>query len=62
MFTTGQWIFAGLFFVAFIIAMIIAYGRDRGLHQKFYKGNYKVLVGFLLFIAILFIMKIYLKH
>ena len=62
MFTTGQWVFAGLFFVAFIIAMIIAYGKDKALHQKVYKGNYKILIGFLVFIAILFFIKIYLKH
>jgi hypothetical protein len=62
MFTTGQWIFAGLFFIAFIIAMVIAYGKDKALHQKFYKGNYKILLGFLLFIGLLFIIKVYLKH
>lgn len=62
MFTQGQWIFAGFFVVAFIIAMVYSYRKDIVLHRKFYKGNYKVLLGFLLFIGFLFIIKIYLKH
>ena len=62
MFTTGQWIFAALFFVAFVIAAYFAYGKDKQLHQKVYKGSYKILIGFILFIAILFTIKIYLKH
>ena len=62
MFTTGQWIFAALFFVAFIIATYFAYGKDKALHQKFYKGSYKILIGFVLFIVILFLIKITLKR
>ena len=62
MFTTGQWIFAALFFVAFVIATYFAYGKDKVLHQKFYKGSYKILIGFVLFIVILFVIKITLKR
>lgn len=62
MFTTGQWIFAGLFFIAFVIATTIAYGKDNVLHRQFYKGNYKILLGFLGFILILFVIKIFFKH
>jgi threonine/homoserine/homoserine lactone efflux protein len=62
MFTTGQWVFAGFFVVAFIIAMIYAYGKDKALHNKFYKGNYKILLGFFGFILLLFLIKIFLKH
>ena len=62
MFSKGQWIFAGLFLVAFIITMIYAYGKDKNLHNKFYKGNYKILIGFLLFIAFLFFIKVYFRH
>jgi hypothetical protein len=62
MFSTGQWVFAGLFFLAFVIAMFIAYGKDKALHKKFYKGSYKIVIGFLLFIAALFVIKIFLKH
>ncbi|RZJ67575.1 MAG: hypothetical protein EOO50_04635 [Flavobacterium sp.] len=62
MFSQGQWIFAGLFLVAFIIAAIFVYRRDSGLHKQVYKGSYRVLIAFLLFVAALFIIKIYLKH
>ncbi|MGL2964209.1 hypothetical protein ACSVH2_10365 [Flavobacterium sp. RSB2_4_14] len=62
MFTTGQWIFAALFFIAFVIAMYFAYGKDKALHQKMYKGSYKILIGFIIFIALLFVIKIFLKH
>jgi hypothetical protein len=62
MFTTGQLIFAGFFIVVFVIAMIYAYGKDKALHNKFYKGNYKILLGFFGFILLLFLIKFFLKH
>lgn len=62
MFTTGQLIFAGFFVVVFIIAMVYVYRKDLGLHKMHYKGSYKILLGFLAFVAILFIIKIYLKE
>jgi cytochrome bd-type quinol oxidase subunit 1 len=62
MFSKGQLIFAGFFIVAFVIAMIYAYGKDKNLHQKFYKGNYKILIGFFVFIFLLFMIKIFFKH
>jgi len=62
MFSQGQLIFAACFFVAFVIAIIYAYRKDVLLHRRFYKGNYKILIGFLLFIGILFLIKIFLKH
>ena len=62
MFSQGQLVFAGCFFVAFVIAMIFAYRKDIALHKKFYKGNYKILIGFALFIGILFVIKIFLKR
>lgn len=62
MFSTGQLIFAVLFLIAFIIATSYAYKGDKALHQKFYKGSYKVLIGFLLFIVLLFVIKIFFKR
>jgi len=62
MFSQGQLVFAGCFFVAFVIAMIYAYRKDAKLHQVFYKGNYKILIGFILFIVILFLIKIFFKR
>ncbi|WP_309641347.1 hypothetical protein [Flavobacterium sp.] len=62
MFSTGQWTFAALFFVAFVIIMIFSYRKDILVHQKFYKGNYKVLIAFLVFIALLFVIKVTMKR
>ncbi|HRN99082.1 MAG TPA: hypothetical protein PLA69_07210 [Flavobacterium sp.] len=62
MFSTGQLIFAGLFLVAFVSASVFVYKKDKALHKQHYKGVYRVLIGFLLFIAFLFFMKGYLKH
>ena len=58
MFTTGQWVFAALFFIAFVIAAYFAYGKDKVLHQRVYKGSYKILIGFLIFVVLLFVIKI----
>lgn len=62
MFSSGQLLFAGGFFIAFVIAMIYAYRKDLALHKIYYKGNYKILLGFLLFIGILFIIKVFFKR
>lgn len=62
MFSKGQMIFAVCFFVAFVIAMIYAYRKDALMHKIFYKGNYKILLGFIAFIVILFVIKIFLKR
>jgi hypothetical protein len=62
MFTTGQWTFAAIFFICFVIAAYIAYGKDKALHQRVYKGSYKILIAFLLFVALLFFIKVTMKH
>jgi uncharacterized membrane protein required for colicin V production len=62
MFSQGQLVFAASFFVAFVIAMIFAYRKDAKLHKIFYKGNYKILIGFILFIVILFMIKVFFKR
>lgn len=61
MFTSGQLIFAAFFVVAFICIMIYTYRKDLRLHKTFYKGSYLVLLGFLVFIGLLFLIKVYLK-
>nr|WP_125720163.1 hypothetical protein [Flavobacterium ustbae] len=61
MFSQGQILFGVCFFIAFVIIMIFAYRKDLKLHKVFYKGNYKVLLAFLLFIVLLFVIKIFLK-
>jgi uncharacterized membrane protein YccC len=62
MFSQGQLVFALCFFIAFVIAMVFAYRKDAKLHTVFYKGNYKILIAFILFIGLLFVIKIFLKH
>ncbi|WGK63756.1 hypothetical protein P8624_08175 [Flavobacteriaceae bacterium YJPT1-3] len=61
MFTTGQLIFAALFVVFFTVFIIMSYKKDKALHKKYYRGSIWVLVGFLLFICILFLIKYQLK-
>lgn len=62
MFSTGQLVFALLFFIAFVVAMVISYRKDVKIHQKYYSGNFKVLIGFFAFIVLLFVIKIVLKR
>lgn len=62
MFSTGQLIFALFFVIVFIAAMIYVYRKDLNLHRMHYKGSGKVLLGFIAFIIILFIIKVYLKN
>lgn len=62
MFSTGQLIFAGLFVIAFIIIMIFSYRKDIRLHNKYYKGSVYVLIGFIVFILLLFLIKTQLNH
>ncbi|AXT63269.1 hypothetical protein D1816_23965 [Aquimarina sp. AD10] len=61
MFSTGQLIFAGCFVVAFIVLMIFSYRKDIKLHRKYYKGSIFILVGFIVFILLLFALKTYLQ-
>ncbi|WP_299257288.1 hypothetical protein [uncultured Aquimarina sp.] len=61
MFSTGQLIFAGCFVVAFVILMIFSYRKDLKLHRKYYKGSIFILLGFIIFILLLFVLKTYLR-
>ena len=62
MFTTGQWVFALLFLISFILVITYSYYKDKKLHKKEYKGSFWVLAGFLVFIALLFGIKFILKE
>ena len=57
MFSQGQWIFAILFAIAFIIVMIIAYRKDLKLHRKYYKGSVWVLIAFIAFLLMIVAIK-----
>ncbi len=62
MFSSGQLIFAGCFVVVFVIATFYAYKGDKALHKKFYSGSSNVLIGFIAFVVLLFLIKIFFKH
>ncbi|NND88890.1 MAG: hypothetical protein HKM28_06565 [Flavobacteriaceae bacterium] len=62
MFSTNQLIFACFFVVAFVIIMIFSYRKDKKLHRKHFKGSFWILVGFIVFIAVLLAAKLYLKE
>lgn len=61
MFTTGQLIFAGLFFIVFVAIIIYTYRKDLKLHRKYYKGTLLILGVFILFVILLFVLKGFLK-
>lgn len=61
MFTTGRILFAVFFIVVFVAALIYVYRKDLPLHKKYYKGSYWVLIGFFVFVGLLFVIKHYLK-
>lgn len=61
MFSLGQYEFAAVFIIVFIIAMIYSYRKDIFIHRKYYKRNYLVLIVFFIFIGILFVIKRFLK-
>ncbi|MBU3681801.1 MAG: hypothetical protein FGM16_07675 [Flavobacterium sp.] len=62
MFSNAQLVFALVFFIVFVVAMVISYRKDLKIHEIYYKGNFKVLIGFFAFIILLFVIKIVLKR
>ena len=61
MFSTGQIYFAFFFIIAFVITMIAVYRKDLKVLQPFYKGTYWIFIGFLTFIGLLFLIKVFMK-
>lgn len=57
MFTKGQWIFALLFVVAFVAAMVYTYRKDLALHKKYYRGSIWILIAFIAFILMIAVIK-----
>lgn len=57
MFSTGQYIFAALFFIVFVTIIIFTYRKDSKLHRKYYKGSFFVLLAFLFFLGLLVVIK-----
>ncbi len=62
MFTTGQVVFAILFIIGFSLIIVFSYRKDRRLHRKNYKGVKWVGVSFVVFVIVLFLLKVLLKN
>jgi amino acid transporter len=57
MFSFGQLIFGTLFFIAFVGVIIYSYRSDKKKLPNYFKGSYKVLVGFLIAFCFLVLVK-----
>lgn len=55
--TTGHWIFAGIFFVGFVIFLIWSYRKDLKLHKLHYNNSFYVLAGIILILFIFYVFK-----
>jgi len=62
MVSPGQFGFAVFFFLLFLIVILISYRKDIKIHRKYYKNNFWVLIGFLFFVALLFLLKTFLQN
>ena len=54
MFSKGQLIFAILFFVSFVVAMVWAYRKDKAINTILYKDSYKVILVVIIVFILLF--------
>jgi hypothetical protein len=59
MFTPGRIAFIIFFVVVFVATLIYSYIKDKGLHNKYYKGSLFVLLGFFTFIISLVLLRFY---
>ena len=57
MFSKGQLIFAIFFVITFTIIIVISYRKDLKFLKNTYKGMRWVLLGFIIFFALLVILK-----
>lgn len=58
-FTQGRIAFIIFFVVTFISILVYAYIKDKGLHNRYYKGTLFVLLGFFIFIISLVFLRFY---
>lgn len=59
MFSTGQIAFAIFFVISFTIIIVLMYRKDTKTSKVYYKGTYKILIGFILAIIALFLIKVF---
>ena len=57
MFSFGQLIFGICFFIVFVTIVIFSYSKDKKKQPLYFKGSYKVLIGFLIAFSLLVFIK-----
>ena len=62
MFSEGQLYFAIFFVISFSVFLVLSYRKDKKLHKKYYSGSLFILLGFIVFIGILFAIKFFVKQ
>lgn len=55
--TTGHWIFAGIFLIAFIVYLVWSYRKDLQLHRIQYGGSSYVLVAIVVILFVFYVLK-----
>ena len=62
MFSFGQLIFGICFFVVFVMIVIFSYKADKKQQPQYFKGSYKILIGFLIAFCLLLLVKFITKQ
>tara|TARA_B100001063_G_scaffold82029_1_gene76392 strand:+ start:203 stop:391 length:189 start_codon:yes stop_codon:yes gene_type:complete len=62
MFSFGQLIFGICFFVVFVMIVILSYKADKKQQPQYFKGSYKILIGFLIAFSLLLLVKFITKQ
>ncbi|MDB4163824.1 hypothetical protein N9726_01405 [Flavobacteriaceae bacterium] len=57
MFSTGQLVFAILFFISFLVIVTISYRKDLKKLKGTYTGIRWVIIGFIFFVSLLVVLK-----
>tara|TARA_Y100000389_G_C17452148_1_gene515602 strand:+ start:322 stop:510 length:189 start_codon:yes stop_codon:yes gene_type:complete len=57
MFSFGQLIFGLCFFIAFVLIIYLSYKTDKKNQPTYFKGSYKILVGFMIAFSLLLLIK-----
>ena len=57
MFSFGQLIFALLFVIAFTLVIILSYRSDKKKQPNYFKGSYKIVIGFFFAFSALVLIK-----
>jgi len=57
MFSFGQLIFGLCFFIAFVAVIIYSYKADKKNLPTYFKGSYKILLGFIVAFSLLVLIK-----